>query len=114
MAPTWPSLPANPQIVCRAGGLCPPPPRRPADSSTARSRHGARSAPDFSRRGWALSVLDRGFQIKSGYIAPQLLEPVEAAGVRREDVQDDVEVVGQDPGRLARPFHGRRDHAIIL
>ena len=37
-----------------------------------------------------------------GHVAPQLLEPVEAARVRREHVQDDVEIVRDDPGTLPR------------
>ena len=33
-------------------------------------------------------------------LAPELLEPVELARLRREDVDDDVEVVHEDPARL--------------
>ena len=36
-----------------------------------------------------------------GHVAPEVVEAVELARLGREDVQDDVEVVGDDPGRLA-------------
>ena len=40
-------------------------------------------------------MLDRG------HVVPELLEPVVVAGLGREDMQDDVEVVGDDPVALA-------------
>ena len=48
-----------------------------------------------------------GFQLDRGQVAPEVLEPVELARLRREHVQDDVEVVGDDPVALlrARPPH---------
>src|SRR3954451_8273878 len=38
-----------------------------------------------------------------GHVAPEIVETVELARLRREDVQDDVEVVRDDPRRLALP-----------
>src|SRR3954453_4168741 len=43
-----------------------------------------------------------------GRVAPELLEPVEAASVRGEDVDHAVEVVHQDPARLGQSFHTPR------
>src|SRR5213593_285730 len=37
------------------------------------------------------------------HIAPEILEAVETACLRREEVEDHVEVVGDDPLRLAEP-----------
>src|SRR4051812_16422833 len=49
-----------------------------------------------------------------GHIAPEVVEPVELARLRREDVQDDVEVVGDDPRRLALPRHRAGQKALVL
>ena len=44
--------------------------------------------------------LDRGgVELDRGHVVPELLELVVLARLRREDVQDDVEVVGEDPRR---------------
>src|SRR5215217_6969669 len=47
-------------------------------------------------------------------LAPELLEPVELARVRREDVDDDVEVVHQDPARLREALDAARQQAVLL
>ena len=44
-----------------------------------------------------------GLDLDARHVAPQILEPVVRPRVRREDVQHDVEVVGDDPARLALP-----------
>src|SRR3954452_7858787 len=48
------------------------------------------------------------------HVAPEVLEPVVVAGLRREDVQHDVEVVGDDPGALALPVDGARQEAGLV
>src|SRR3954468_5053487 len=47
-------------------------------------------------------------------LAPELLEPVEVARLRREDVDDDVEVVHEDPARLADALDAARQQALVL
>src|SRR5262245_28507105 len=60
----------------------------------------ARADPDGSRgtrssRGRRrLGLGGRDLELDRGYVAPQLLEAVEAARLGREEVEDDVEVVG--------------------
>jgi hypothetical protein len=44
-----------------------------------------------------------------GRLAPQLLEAVVVARLRREDVHDDVEVIHQDPVGAARALDAPRD-----
>jgi len=46
-------------------------------------------------------------------IAPELLEAVVGSRVRREDVQDDVEVVAEDPARLLRPVRVPRQETVV-
>src|SRR5438132_3978013 len=41
-----------------------------------------------------------GGDLDRGDVAPELFQPVERPRLRGEDVQDDVEEVGDDPGRL--------------
>src|SRR6202034_339948 len=48
-----------------------------------------------------------------GRLAPQLLQAVERAGFRREDVHDDVEVVHQDPIPLAQPLDAARQQPVL-
>src|SRR3954471_3718792 len=45
--------------------------------------------------------------------APELLQPVVLAGLRREDVHDHVEVVEQDPARLAGALRAARQQAVV-
>src|SRR3954449_11599226 len=47
-------------------------------------------------------------------VAPQLLEAVELAHLGDEDVDDDVEVVHQDPARLAGALDTARQLAVVL
>src|SRR6266508_2092558 len=71
------------------------------DTVAHRSRGGlapARSGGDFDR----------------GHVAPQILEAVIVPRLLREDVEDDVEVVGEDPGRLALAVDVARDDAALL
>src|SRR4051812_3803431 len=42
----------------------------------------------------------RGLETPRGRVAPKLLEAVVVARVRREDVDDHVEIVHEDPARL--------------
>jgi hypothetical protein len=57
--------------------------------------------------------LDRG-ELDGGHVAPQLLEPVEATRLRREEVEDDVEVVGDDPTRLGHARRGAWEQTVLL
>src|SRR3954466_7703895 len=47
-------------------------------------------------------------------LAPELLEAVVLARLRREDVDDYVEVVHEDPARLAQAFDAPREQAVLL
>src|SRR5215831_8259314 len=47
-------------------------------------------------------------------VAPELLEPVEASRVRCEEVEDDVEVIGDDPARLGEAGDRPRQQAVVL
>src|SRR3954469_10757975 len=49
-----------------------------------------------------------------GRLAPELLEAVVVARVGREDVDDHVEVVHEDPARLAEAFDAAREQAVLL
>src|SRR3954464_11742041 len=55
-------------------------------------------------------LLDRAL----GRLAPELLEAVVLAGVRREDVDDDVEVVHEDPARLGQALDAARKQPVVL
>ena len=46
---------------------------------------------------------DCGLDLDRRHVAPELLEAVEATHLGREEMEDDVEVVGHDPVRLANP-----------
>jgi hypothetical protein len=54
-----------------------------------------------------------GVELDRGHVAPELLETVVAASFRREDVQDDVEVVGEDPVPLRRAFDRPRPQPVV-
>ena len=58
-------------------------------------------------------VLLAGRDFDRRRVAPQLFEAVIGARVRREDVQHDVEVVGDDPGRLSLAVDRRRQQALL-
>src|SRR3712207_4569929 len=49
-----------------------------------------------------------------GGVAPQALELVELARLRMEDVEDEVEVVDQDPASLTLALHVDRADALLL
>src|SRR5439155_1664838 len=53
-------------------------------------------------------------ELDFGHVAPELLELVEPARLGREHVQDDVEVVREDPRPFLRPVGGARDQALLL
>ena len=53
-------------------------------------------------------------ELDRGDVAPELFEPVVLAGLGGEDVEDDVEVVGEDPPRLALPGDGARQQPLFL
>jgi len=59
-------------------------------------------------------VNDRDVQVDRRHVAPQLFEPVVLARIGREDVQDDIEVVRDDPGSLARPVDALREQPLVL
>jgi hypothetical protein len=52
-------------------------------------------------------VLDRG------HVVPELLEPIVVAGLGREDVEDDVDVVGDDPLALALALDGVGEEPLV-
>ena len=54
-----------------------------------------------------------GGQLDRGDVAPELLEAVVGPRLRREDVEDDVEVVGENPGRLPLAGHVARDEPLL-
>src|SRR2546421_10621621 len=57
----------------------------------------------------------RGFELDRRYVAPQILESVVAARLRGEDVEHDVEVIGDDPGSLRGALErGREDPVVTL
>src|SRR3954453_281094 len=49
-----------------------------------------------------------------GRLAPELLEPVVVARIGGEDVDDDVEVVHEDPARLVEPLDAPREQPVAL
>src|SRR3954452_6708212 len=49
-----------------------------------------------------------------GRLAPELLEAVEVARLRGEDVDDDVEVVHEDPARLGDALDAARKQAVVF
>src|SRR5688572_30034105 len=49
-----------------------------------------------------------------GRLAPELLEAVEIARLGREDVHHDVQVVHEDPARLAEALDPAREQAVLL
>src|SRR3972149_10176638 len=53
-----------------------------------------------ARRSGINHLAGRRFELDRGHVGPQVLEPVVRPRLRREDVEDDVEVVGGDPGGL--------------
>src|SRR6187551_258667 len=84
--------------------------RRSGRARRRRGRTGAAAAarPDAERSSDArsprrrrrLGLGGRDLELDRGHVAPQLLEAVEAPRLGREEVEDDVEVVGDDPRRL--------------
>ena len=74
--------------------LDPFPPQPPARTTTAAT------AVTAARR----TVLGGAVERARRNLTPELLEPVEVARLGREHVHDDVEVVHQDPARLADAF----------
>jgi len=64
-------------------------------------------------RGPASRLRARRLDGLGGDIAPQVVEPVEVARVGREHVQHDVEVVGDDPRRLALACDGTRQQGLV-
>src|SRR4051794_14085788 len=95
----------SPPSRCWRRSLSPSSPTKRSDSPTratgyATSSRASRSASNRLRDGLRRRV------------APELLEPVVAAGVGREDVHDCVEIVHQDPARLAEPFDAPRQPAV--
>src|SRR5207302_2804817 len=55
-----------------------------------------------------------GGDLDRGDVAPELFQPVERPRLRGEDVQDDVEEVGDDPGRLALAVHRLRQGSLLV
>src|SRR5258707_1046932 len=48
------------------------------------------------------------------YVAPQVLQAIEVARLGREDVEDDVEVVGDDPRCLRLACRGARQQTLLV
>jgi hypothetical protein len=55
----------------------------------------------------------RGVELDRRHVAPELLEAVVAARLRGEDVEDDVQVVDEDPVSLAIALDRPRRHAVV-
>ena len=65
--------------------------------------------------GETASLARRGaLEIDLRHVAPQILERIEAARLGREDVQDDVEIVGDDPVAVALAVGGARKQLLAL
>src|SRR5919197_2230333 len=59
--------------------------------------------------------LDRGsVELDARHVAPQLFEPVVLARLGRENVEDDVDVVGHDPAALGLAGDRRRERALVV
>ena len=71
-------------------------------------------APDPPRDPAGLSLDGGDVDVDRGHVAPQLFEPVVLARVGREDVEDDVEVVRDDPGALAHPVDAPGEQPLVL
>jgi hypothetical protein len=52
-------------------------------------------------------------QLDRGHVAPEILEPVVRPRLRREDVQDDIEVVDEDPVALRLALHRARRQPVF-
>ena len=52
-------------------------------------------------------------ELDGRHVTPELLEPVVLPRLRREDVEDDVEVVGQDPIALRGALDGSRPKLVV-
>ena len=103
-----------------------PPPRRAAvpDSGASRARTGdlLAASQTLSQLSYGPVVAGKSSRASPGaalrgdfderHVAPEILEPVEGARLGREDVQDDVEVVGDDPARLALAVDGARQQPL--
>src|SRR4051794_2324457 len=53
-------------------------------------------------------------ELDRGHVVPQLLELVVPTRIGREDVEDDVEVIGEDPGSLLCSVGGARDQIDLV
>src|SRR4030095_6729475 len=67
-----------------------------------------------STRSLKAPLYERIAELVAQGVAPQPLETVERAAVAAEDVDDEVEVVEQDPFRLVEPFGERRPLVQLL
>src|SRR3954454_252160 len=96
------------RTYARAQGAVLAPPRRTEEVNLV---------PAATKRGRGrLAVLGDGLEldVHARHVAPQLLEPVELAHLGDEDVDDDVEVVHEDPARLAGALDAARELAVVL
>jgi hypothetical protein len=100
--PVWIRIGDPPSIDVRLGGKLV---ARAADPGRQRAPHPARPE--------AGGLDDGDVDVDRGHVAPQLFEPIELARVRREDVQDDVDVVRHDPGTLACPVDALRQQPLV-
>src|SRR5271155_2915433 len=72
----------------------------------------------LARRGrWRGGAAARGLAVfprgPDRRLSPQLLQPIELARLRREDVHDDVQIVHQDPARLARSLNAAGQQFVL-
>src|SRR5215210_4638419 len=60
------------------------------------------------------SLRRRGVELDGRHVRPELLKAVVAARLGREDVQDDVEVVREDPISLPLPLDRSRPQLVLV
>src|SRR5438552_9878437 len=96
----------TPAPSTRAGRSCPSP------MLAVRMRMREAGTPELSGR--ALRRALRRLEVVARHVAPQRLEAVVVPGVGREDVDDHVEVVHEDPARLTQALHPLGQELVLL
>src|SRR5215212_6506977 len=84
---------------------------------TGSQEAGGSSPPSSTSEGPHRAALRRAGLLRHGApgrLAPELLEAIELARLGREDVDDHVEVVHQDPARLAEALDAAREQPMLL
>src|SRR5262249_30088775 len=85
-----------------------PHPRRAAGTRGVRRASRGVTGAQARRAGWS------GLGAALGRFAPGLVEPVELARVGREDVDDHVEVVHEDPAGFLQALDATGQEAVVL